>query len=492
MILKGNQRAGAADLATHLLNVADNERIEVAEVTGTAASDLHGAFAEYAALASGTRCREPLYSLSINPSAPISREQYMAAIARIERRLGLSGQPRAVIFHIKAGSAREHCHVVWSRIDAAKMRAVHLAHDHMKLRTLARELAYAFGLDLPPGLAEDRDIDRITAPDQSLAEKAQAESSGIAPDDRRANISAAWRSADSPEAFAAALEAHGYFLANGDRRAFVVVDRFGHVHSLSRQIDGVKTRQLKAFFADFVPMPLDEARGLALSREQAADDRRREAIKVKLAELASLLRHKQAARRLILIRQGRQLRGQHGQEAAALYAAQYREASRVSARVFSAVMALFSRLPVLRSVLSHIRRQPFLPLAERHRLEREALVRRHAREWQDHARGLAALRKVERRERQSLHRSVLRTLRARDHRYEMFAANAEDIITPKLHALIDSEPFTFDPVEAELDRLYALLEHGLCSPFNAAAGIKRKARKDSSESLAPRGLQPKS
>lgn len=36
----------------------------------------------FEAIAAGTRCKEPLYSLSINPSAPISRDQYRAAIDR--------------------------------------------------------------------------------------------------------------------------------------------------------------------------------------------------------------------------------------------------------------------------------------------------------------------------------------------------------------------------------------------------------------------------
>jgi hypothetical protein len=59
MILKGNQRAGGDDLATHLMNEFDNERIEVGQIRGTVADHLHGAFAEYEALASGTRCKEP-------------------------------------------------------------------------------------------------------------------------------------------------------------------------------------------------------------------------------------------------------------------------------------------------------------------------------------------------------------------------------------------------------------------------------------------------
>lgn len=91
MILKGNQRAGGADLASHLQNEFDNDLVEVAEIRGTVAQDLHGAFGEYEAIAAGTRCKEPLYSLSINPSAPISRDQYRAVIDRIEQGLGLSG-----------------------------------------------------------------------------------------------------------------------------------------------------------------------------------------------------------------------------------------------------------------------------------------------------------------------------------------------------------------------------------------------------------------
>lgn len=105
MILKGSARGGGADLALHLMNAFDNERVEVGQVRGTVAEDLHGAFGEYEALAAGTRCKRPLYSLSINPSAPLSPERYFAAIDRIEKGLGLSGQPRAVVFMSRTGAS---------------------------------------------------------------------------------------------------------------------------------------------------------------------------------------------------------------------------------------------------------------------------------------------------------------------------------------------------------------------------------------------------
>src|SRR5262245_44580137 len=115
MILKGSQRGDGADLAIHLMNGFDNESIEIAEVHGTVARDLYGAFAEFEAVSRGTKATKFMYSLSISPPKPLTRAQYHEAIAAIEHRLGLTDQPRAVVFHVKNG--REHCHVVWSRID---------------------------------------------------------------------------------------------------------------------------------------------------------------------------------------------------------------------------------------------------------------------------------------------------------------------------------------------------------------------------------------
>ena len=92
MIPFGSQRALGQDLATHLLNAQDNERLEVVQVRGAVARDLHGAFAEWEAQAHTlTRCRNYLYSLSINPNqrqGRLTREQYLDYIDRTEQRLG--------------------------------------------------------------------------------------------------------------------------------------------------------------------------------------------------------------------------------------------------------------------------------------------------------------------------------------------------------------------------------------------------------------------
>jgi hypothetical protein len=260
VILKGNIRTGGQELARHLLNdqqeidpfasrqspTIGNEKVEVAELRGFAADDLHGAFREAEAIAAGTRSTKPLYSLSINPSKELSRDDYAHAIGKIEKKLGLEGQARAVVFHQKHG--REHCHVVWSRIDLETMKTRHNAYDRQKLREVARELVRDFGHEMPKHLGEDRGADRhkdkFNA--QTLAGQAQQARTGLDPAERKAAITEAYRAADSLPAFRHALAEKGFVVAKGDRAAFVVVDQGGEAHSLNRQIDGAKAKEIEA------------------------------------------------------------------------------------------------------------------------------------------------------------------------------------------------------------------------------------------------------
>lgn len=102
MILNGNQRGGAKDLALHLMKT-ENERVELHELRGFMSHDLMGALSEMQAISRGTRCKQFMYSLSLNPpkGKNVSVAYFERAIAQAEARLGLTGQPRAVVFHEK-------------------------------------------------------------------------------------------------------------------------------------------------------------------------------------------------------------------------------------------------------------------------------------------------------------------------------------------------------------------------------------------------------
>jgi hypothetical protein len=65
MILVGNQRGGAKDLALHLLK-DENEHVEIHEIRGFAAQNLMGALNEVYAISKATRCKQFLFSLSLN------------------------------------------------------------------------------------------------------------------------------------------------------------------------------------------------------------------------------------------------------------------------------------------------------------------------------------------------------------------------------------------------------------------------------------------
>ncbi|MDE1466919.1 relaxase/mobilization nuclease domain-containing protein [Aurantiacibacter sp. D1-12] len=140
MIFKASQRSGSAQLGRHLLNAQDNEHVEVHEVRGFMAEDVMGAMKEAEALAKGTRCKQHLFSVSLNPpeNEDVPAEVFEGAIATIEEKVGLTDQPRMVIFHEK--ESRRHAHVVWSRIDAETMTAKQLSFFKTKLQEVSKQL----------------------------------------------------------------------------------------------------------------------------------------------------------------------------------------------------------------------------------------------------------------------------------------------------------------------------------------------------------------
>ncbi|PWE52160.1 hypothetical protein DEM27_32445 [Metarhizobium album] len=153
MILKASQRAGHDDLARHLMK-PENEHVEVHEIHGFVSDTVAGAFREAYAISRGTKCKQFLFSCSLNPpeeeNVPVS--VFEDAVQRIEKKLGLEGQPRVLIFHEKEG--RRHVHCVWSRIDAESMTAINLAHTKRKLMDISRELYIEHGCKMPVGMID--------------------------------------------------------------------------------------------------------------------------------------------------------------------------------------------------------------------------------------------------------------------------------------------------------------------------------------------------
>ncbi|GJL94927.1 MAG: hypothetical protein DHS20C05_13320 [Hyphococcus sp.] len=266
MILVGNQRGGAQNLALHLLK-DENEHVEVHELRGFASNTLIAALNEVHAISRGTKCKQFLYSLSLNP--PLEKDvkisDFEAAIERIEEKLGLTNQPRAIVFHTKEGpkGVRRHAHAVWSRIDTGAMKAVQMSFDHRKLKQLSRELFIEHGWKMPRGLAnsQERDPKNFT-----LAEWQQAKRIGTDPRAIKTAIQDAWAISDNKASFAQAMAERGYEVARGDRRGFVAVDVHGEVYSIPRQAN-VKTKQVRERLGAEAALPsVDEAKAKIAAR----------------------------------------------------------------------------------------------------------------------------------------------------------------------------------------------------------------------------------
>jgi hypothetical protein len=401
LILKGNQRGGGRQLAVHLMNSFDNERVEVAEVRGAVAQDLSGAFDEWNADASVTNCKKYLYSFSASPDpaqGTLTREQYLDLLDRTERSLKLVGQPRAVVFHVKNG--REHCHAVWSRIDTEHQRAVQIAHDRLKLRTVARNFCRDYGLELPDGLRKDGKAKRFNdTAKENLAEKQQQERTGVRKAERVAEITACWTSTQTGADFVRALEAKDYYLARGDSGRYVVVDLYGEIHSLYRQIDGVRSAAVKDRLKDFplkdlrdVEAAQDYAREKREQKEKALANGGQEASaaerKPDLLELRKqALIERQAKRRAELDKQRADMYAGHFAERGALRQLQADEHGEVTAaraeKQPKGLAAFLTRMTGIGRLREWVQGKADSMRESRHKAQTEALLRRQQHEMKE-------------------------------------------------------------------------------------------------------------
>ena len=363
MILIGNQRGGGRDLAMHLLK-EENDHVRVHQLRGFVADDLEGAFKEAYAVSRGTRCKQFLFSLSLNPpkDADVPTEDFESAIERIEQKLGLSGQPRAIVFHEKEG--RRHAHAVWSRIKAEEMKAVQMSHSGEKLLDVSRELHREHGWKMPRGLVErsERDPRNFT-----LDEWQHAKRHGVDPRDIKTHIQDAWEMSDSKAAFKHALEERGYRLARGDKRGYVAIDYRGEVYSVPKYA-GVKTKEVRTRIGepDDLPSVEDAKAAWASDMLRKAQDWQRELDRRREAERKAF-----AAKRAELVTRQR---AERTAQDTAMNARQIAEARERQERFRSGLKGLWDRLRGEHRRITELNLREADAAALRDKAERDMLV----------------------------------------------------------------------------------------------------------------------
>ena len=286
MIMVGNSRGNGQNLAKHLLS-AENERVNVHSVDGFMSDDLHGAFKEAEAISRGTRCKKYLFSLSLNPpkDAEVNTEVFENTISRVEDHLNLNGQPKAVVFHEKAGEdgiTRRHCHVVWSRIDSDAMKAIPMDYSKRRLNDLAKELYLEHEWDMPKGFISPRFRDPTNF---TLDEWQQAKRHGQDPREIKAVFQDCWKHSDTKDSFEASLKLHGYHIARGDKRGYVATNMRGEVYSIPKMAN-VKTKAVRERLGDKNTLPsLEQAKETIANTLAPVVDRLAQEQKAKLDTL---------------------------------------------------------------------------------------------------------------------------------------------------------------------------------------------------------------
>ncbi len=236
MISKGTAHNNGARLAHYLITSQHGQQAELWQLRGFAADNIKDAFRDVQIMAAGTRAEQPFFHVQVRlpDFEDLTRTQYERIADRIEAKLGLSGQPRAIAFHTYEDSGHAHMHIAWSRIDQETMTAKPLPYFKFRLKEVSRELEIKFDLT--------RVRNEVEGPIRyapTRAEDEQARRLGVDIREIRRNIRDCYDRSDCGRSFEAALAHQGLILAKGERRDFLVIDEAGGMHALGKRILGV-------------------------------------------------------------------------------------------------------------------------------------------------------------------------------------------------------------------------------------------------------------
>jgi hypothetical protein len=247
MISKGTTHNNGARLAAYMTTGKDGEKAELWQLRGFEATNIKDAFRDVQIMARGTKAEQPFFHVQVRnrEGERLTREQWEYAADRIEKMLGLGGQPRAIAFHTFTRNGDEHMHVAWSRIDQDTMKAIPLPFFKDRLKKISRELEKEFGLE---PVTNRREGNIRFAP--TRAEQEQATRLGLGIHEVRNSIRDCWDRSDCGRSFLSALDHEGLILARGEKRDYVVIDRAGGVHALGKRILDMTAAKIRERLSD--------------------------------------------------------------------------------------------------------------------------------------------------------------------------------------------------------------------------------------------------
>ena len=241
MIIKGGSRANAGQLSRYLENQGANDNVEVLELPAYA-NDLGQAIGDMERVGAMTRAKKTLYHAQVNPETDYSMNasDWHQSADILAKKLGFENQPRVIVLHQKNG--RSHAHVVFQRTDTETGRVVSDSWNYLRHEEAARECEQVLGHRRTRSKNRGRSY---TREEDRKAKKARRTVKDI-----RAELTRQYEQAADGTEFRKRLEARGFYLAKGDRRAFSMVDRYEETYNPARMVKSARTSDLKRLLHD--------------------------------------------------------------------------------------------------------------------------------------------------------------------------------------------------------------------------------------------------
>ncbi|MDY6936922.1 MAG: hypothetical protein SWY16_04575 [Cyanobacteriota bacterium] len=278
MIIKSSQRAGAKELALHLIKEVDidghEQTVRISSSRYLLADDDVRACLQDMEIMSkvAPRCQKHLYHVSVSPEQSMNEDEWETFWQTYESEFGLQNLAYIEVTHKHLNHDRPaHKHRVYERVDTTLEKAVELSHTKVRNEKIARLMEYEFGHPLTIGKHNRTIILRLTEEgreDVVLWMKAaradevdrpvakhdhndyqQEKRTQVALEQVKADLQTAWQHTDTGRTFEAAIAERGYILARGDRRDFVIIDAAGGLHSPRRRLN-VKAKELRQRWSD--------------------------------------------------------------------------------------------------------------------------------------------------------------------------------------------------------------------------------------------------
>ena len=236
MVIKGKARGSHRQLVSYMMGQGENEQVRLLHIGGTMdTTDPFKAMNEFALSQELTGSKKAFYHGQLSPayeeSMTITDEQYIDMVYRTAKHLG-HDKPRVIITeHVKNG--HKHIHFGLDRYDYDKGKLVSDSYNYYKHDAARAEIEQVYNLVRTPVRNANRNTYKEDAKE-------------------------IWEATRTGEDFYNAMKKKGYTVAISvqESRPYRLIDKDGRNYNLVRQIQGIKTAEVRDRLKD-VKLPLD-------------------------------------------------------------------------------------------------------------------------------------------------------------------------------------------------------------------------------------------